>query len=673
MKLLVLDFETYWDRTDYTLSKMPTEEYVRDPRFKAHGVGLQMGNGEPVYVQEGQIGAIFNKIDWSDTAVLCQNTAFDGFILEERYGIQPKMYLDTMSMFRFLYPNRRASLANICKTFGLPDKGNEVSNTSGIRDLSPAQQRRLGEYCKDDVRFTRAAFDIMKGSVPAKELKIIDLTIRWAVRAVLRLNTGLLQEALAEEIEAKRLLLEKIESDKTTLSSALLFAELLRSMGITPPIKISPTALKKDKGLADMADSIRQEDGLLTITACETAGIPWTYAFGKADKEFKILAEHDDPMISAVIQARLGVKSTLKETRTERLIKISERGALPVPLFFYGAAPGRWSATGKINLQNMPRHTGENRSKLRDAIEAPEGYSIVVRDLANIEARVLAFVAGQEDLTQIFRNNGDVYSAMATEIYQRPITKKDKIERQLGKTIVLGSGYGMSWKKFTDYCPVKFTQEDLVNFPEVSVEWFLQRPVNLNFTKNNRPSNIELKDYQAHCAICNYLINVYREKNDRIVSLWREVDSSLVDIHQKRERQIGAVPGLVTTCAEGFRLPEGRYIRYFDMEVRNVGQRLAWSRMTRDGRSGLYGGLCVENIVQGLARHIMADQLLELEAMGFRSVFTCHDEIVFCVPDAQARECLEASEYVMNKAPAWIEGLPLGSEGSISKTYGGAK
>lgn len=666
MKILTLDFETYWcTKTKYALTKMTQEAYIRDPRFHAHGVGLQIDDGPVVYVKHEQIPAIFAKIDWDDTAVLGQNTAFDGFILTEIYNVHPKMWLDTKSMFMSVYPHERASLKNISKVLNLPSKGE--MKTDGIRYLTDEQQAELGEYCKQDVLITKKAWDILKPSVPVHELRLIDETIRWAVEPKLRLDKPLLEEALKEEQEHKAKLLELAETDKTILASNPKFADLLRSLGVEPPIKVSPTALKKDKNLADLVERIKLYDGKLTIEACEEQEIPWAYAFGKSDVEFKALLDHEDPAVVAAVEARMGVKSTIKETRTERLIGIADRGTLPIPLIYWGAATGRWSASGGINMQNLPRG-----SKLRDAIVAPEGYSLVVCDLSAIEARVLAWVAGQDDVLDTYRNRQDLYCRMASSIYGREITKENKNERQVGKTAVLGAGYGMSWRKFVWYAPNKFSFEDAKNMG-VNIDWFLSTGKNAQFVKANCPSFMDEKLFAAHCACCHHIILTYRDFNARIETFWRETTNALLDIYQDREVQVGAVPGLITTCKEGFRLPRGRFIRYTGLQAVNVGKRMQWSRLTRDDRSGLHGGLVTENLVQGLARHIMADQLLECLRSGLHPVFTCHDEIVLCELDELAEEALRRLETIMSTPPEWAVGLPLACEGGISKTYGGAK
>jgi DNA polymerase I-like protein with 3'-5' exonuclease and polymerase domains len=131
------------------------------------------------------------------------------------------------------------------------------------------------------------------------------------------------------------------------------------------------------------------------------------------------LADHEDDRVQSAVAARLGTKSTLEETRTQRFIDISKRGTLPVPVRYYAAHTGRWGGDDKINMQNLPSR-GPNGKKLKRSILAPEGYTLIDCDSSQIEARVLAWLAGQDDLTQAFANNEDVYKVMASRIYGVP-------------------------------------------------------------------------------------------------------------------------------------------------------------------------------------------------------------------------------------------------------------
>ena len=417
MTPIVLDFETYYDQ-NYSLSKMSKEAYVRDPRFEIICVGIKgLGKETQMVWGDANVRNTLSRLPWERIILICQNTAFDGFILSEQLGIYPAMYCDTMSMFRRLYPHKRASLKVIAETLGLPSKGTEIVNAKGKRaaDFTSAERQAFLDYCALDCALTEAAWEKLKVGYPMNELLLIDLTIRMVCNPVLRLDPVPLTLELQEQRRLKEELLSRVEADKGLLMSNNLFAEELQKLGVEPPRKISPTALKKNPALAGDPDA------------------PTTWAFGKTDKGMKALLNHENPEVVALVEARLGVKSTIKETRAETFLGVSSRGTLPVPLLYYGAHTGRWSGGGGLNLQNLTRG-----SRLRDAILPPEGERLLVCDLSGIEMRVLAWFAGQGDVIDTVRSGGDVYCQMATVLYGRPITKKDKRERQVGKTLILG-------------------------------------------------------------------------------------------------------------------------------------------------------------------------------------------------------------------------------------------
>jgi hypothetical protein len=384
MNFVTLDFETYWD-SDYTLSKMTTEEYVRDPRFKAHMVGVKVRDKPTVIIRGDQISAAFSKINWGNTAVLAQHAHFDGFILSYHYGVKPAFWFDTLSMFRAIHPTESASLANQARVLGLPEKGAgyNIVNTRGMETLSPQDYRACAEYCKLDCDITKLAFNELKPHFPASELRLIDLTVRMFTEPILELDSDLLLESWDDERKATLALFKKamphladeagaaiINDDvaawkklKTPLASNPQFAAMLYDFGIDPPKKISPSMLKRGDitpetaGLAPegLLEKVNKKNAALYV---EENGVPhpsvvWTYAFGKSDEAFKRFLLSDNQDLVALVEARLGVKSTIRGTRAQRMIGIAGRGALPIYLVYYSAHTGRYGGGGRINPQNL--------------------------------------------------------------------------------------------------------------------------------------------------------------------------------------------------------------------------------------------------------------------------------------------------------------------------------
>ena len=353
MNILTLDFETFYDSPGYTLRSMTNEEYIRDPRFETLIVGLKMNQNPTFWVPTPEIPRVFKKIPWGECAVLCHHSQFDVAILSWIYDIHPAFILDTIPMFRYLYPAEAASLSNVAKVLGLQEKGFEVLATKGkhFADFNSEDLARFGSYCVGDVDITYQAFQIMKSQIPLSELRLVDLTCRMFTEPVFHLDTRLLIEAHKDEIEKKQALLDKIGSDKKTLGSNQLFAELLLDLGYDPPKKISPAWKKKHE------DEVVEDEfpGLLP------AGYkgPWVYAFSKQSEWCKKAVEGEDELLSALMEARFGVKSTITETRIQRLIGISHRGTLPVHLSAWAAHTGRFGGSGGVNLQNLTRSCSE--------------------------------------------------------------------------------------------------------------------------------------------------------------------------------------------------------------------------------------------------------------------------------------------------------------------------
>ena len=317
MNLIVCDFETFYDK-QYSLSKMTTEEYIRDPRFQVIGVSTKLNNEPTVWVSGGAnvILEHLRSLPWDSSMMLCQNTMFDGAILTWRCGLKPKALADTMLMSRALNGVEVShSLKALAERYGVGMKGTEVLDALGKRrtDFTATELAAYGRYCINDVELTRDIFyKMMEAGFPTDELKLIDLTLRMFTDPILELDRAHLEQHLTTVVQQKADLMAKLGSDRKDLMSNQKFALMLNMAGVTPPLKISPTTGKE------------------------------AYAFAKSDEEFLALLEHEDPLVQALVAARLGVKSTLEETRTQRFIDISKRGNLPVPIRYYAAHTGRW-------------------------------------------------------------------------------------------------------------------------------------------------------------------------------------------------------------------------------------------------------------------------------------------------------------------------------------------
>lgn len=413
MDIITVDTETYYDK-DFSLSKITTEEYIRDPRFQIIGVGIKVNDGKTRWFSgtHGAIKEFLAQFDWANSAVLAHNMMFDGAIMSWRLGIRPKVLFDTLCMARAIHGvEKSASLKALAESYGVGVKGTEVLDAKGKRraDFSVDELDAYGRYCVNDVDLTYDIFNMMMArGFPKSELRLIDLTLRMFTEPTLELDKNrLIAHLIKTQTVKEDLLTAAGVQDKADLMSNPKFATMLGTFGVSCPMKISPTTGKL------------------------------TYALSKSDQGLKDLLEHDDPRVQALVSARLGVKSTLEETRTQRFINIAGRGKLPVPVRYYAAHTGRWGGDDKINLQNLPSR-GPNAKSLKKCIIAPEGHSIVESDSSQIEARMLAWLAGQDDIVQAFREKKDVYKKMAAAIYGVLEEDVTKDQRFVGKTTVLG-------------------------------------------------------------------------------------------------------------------------------------------------------------------------------------------------------------------------------------------
>jgi DNA polymerase len=588
---------------------MTTEEYVRDDRFEVIGVAVKVDGGETEWASgtHEELARYLKTFDWKNSMCIAHNMMFDGFILSERFGIYPKIYADTLSMARALHGVEvGGSLGVLVERYKLGVKGDEVIAATGKyrSDFTEEDLNRYGDYCVNDVELTYKLFNLMiaKG-FPKSEMKLIDLTMRMFCQPKLDLNLTLLEQHYDDVRKAKaKLLIEAGITSREELMSNQKFAELLKQLGVEPPMKISPTTGKEALALA------------------------------KNDEDFKALSEHPDVRVQALVAARIGSKSTLEETRTERFIGIAKRGLMPVPLKYYAAHTGRWGGSDSLNLQNLPSR-GANAGKLKKAIEAPEGYVIIDADSAQIEARVLAWLAGQNDLVEAFHNGEDVYKIMASAIYGKPTDEISKEERFVGKTTILGAGYGMGAQKF---------RAQLKTF------------------------GAEVSEEEAR-----HIIQVYRETYPSITALWRQAQQALDAITKGMTTSLGKEGVLKVDPKErGIRLPSGLYMRYDKLiAVKDENNKLQYQYKTRYGWNKIYGGKVIENVCQALARCIIGEQMIKI-AKKYHVVLTVHDAIACIVKEDEVEQAQAYIEECMRWTPEWAEGLPVSCESGYGRSYG---
>jgi len=603
MDIVTIDFETYYDQ-QFSLSKMTTEAYIRDPRFEIIGVGVKVNDYPTDWYSGDNPGKFLQSLDYSKRAILCHNTAFDGAILAWHFGINPKLWLDTLSMARPLHNiTVGGSLAKLVSYYGLGKKGDEVVAALGKRkaDFTEADLAQYGQYCINDVDLTYALWNKLKVGFPSSELLVIDQTLRMYTDPVIELDVPLLEKHLEEVRTRKRTLISDLgltgvseEALTKMLMSNDIFAKYLKNLGIEPPTK---TSLKTGKE---------------------------SWAFAKTDKGMTDLLEHPDERVQGVVAARLGVKSTLEETRTAALIGVQSRGRLPIMLNYYGAHTGRFSGGDKLNLQNLP---SRGNTAIRRALKAPPGQMLISCDSSQIEARTVAWVAGQDDLVQAFRDKRDVYSEFASEVYGRKITKADKVERFVGKTCVLGLGYGMGAEKFRRTLEIG------------------QGGINVVIDINE----------------AERIVRLYRQKNWKIVQFWQKCGNALKDMLYGGANELHPQ---VRYDKQGIRLPNGFYVRY--PALRETANGFMYISDARTYQKALK-----DRVLTGSPPDDIAwTEQMAAAGMHFKVAFQVHDEIIIAVPEDNALADQVKLEALMSNAPKWAPDLPVACESGMAANYG---
>ena len=620
MNLITIDFETFYD-VGFSLSNLTTEEYIRDPKFQVVGFAVKVDDGKTKWYSGSheELKAELDKIDWDNSLLVCHNMLFDGAILSFIYNITPKIYLDTLCMARAIHgTNAGGSLAYLSKHYNLGEKGTEVLDAKGKRleDFQPHELHRYGQYCINDTELTYKLFQVLSKDFPHDELKLIDITIRMFTEPLLEVNDGLLITRLEElKIETQELLqglmarleCEDVESVRKKLASNKQFAELITELGAVVPMKESVTTGKQ------------------------------TFALAKTDQGFIDLQGHEDSFIQELCAVRLGTKSTIEKTRIERFIGVGARnkGRLPIPLTYYGAHTGRWSGSDKVNFQNLPSRDARKKT-LKQAVVAPYGHKVINCDSSQIEARILVWLSGQEDVTQWYAEGRDVYCEFASKVYNRKIDKRNKVERAVGKTCILGLGYGTGAAK-------------------------LQNVLKLG-------AGVEFDE-----AECKRLVQVYRNMNNKVTDFWRTCENALQDLvywPEGKEPYYLDKHNTLLVDKEGIKFPNGLYIRYPDLHVDTSESNKRYLYKKRyNMQVTIWGGSVTENVVQALARIVIGEQMIDINEK-YRPALTVHDAVVCVLPDEEVESGTKYIENIMSIAPEWADGLPIACESGVADNYG---
>ena len=651
-RIIVLDFETAWGRAvKLGFSCQTNEEYIRDPRFKAWGLCWKdYGSDIPaIWVRGKDLEKWVATIDWTRTAVVAQNAQFDASILAWRYGCQIAFVFDTLSMGRAKRGIEVGnSLKKMAEDFGLEPKGDGLASSENYLDELPFHvEQELSTYCRHDVFLCEEIFKRLVDGYPASELRLIDMTLKMYINPRLELDEKMLFEAIEDERNTREELLTRLGIDDAALASNPKFASVLESMGIEPPTKKSKTTGKT------------------------------AFALAKNDALFQSLLNGEREDVALLCEARLKVKSTAERTRAQRFLDISSRGALPVPLAYYGAKSGRWAAAkgSAINMQNLKRG-----SFLRKAIMAPEGYQLAVGDLSQIEPRVLAWLSDYDEMLDIFRSGKDAYATFGAQMFNIPGMTKDShpIHRQSAKSALLGAGYGLGWASFASQLLTGFLGAPPLQYElPFAKQLGVTKEYAMDFLKwkDNEEKMLEIphicttKELMYHCLAAKKIIDIYRSTAYPVVGFWKMCDVML------REALYGGKE-LTHKCLifrkEEIELPNGMKLLYPDLRIEKDKETGKSQFVYGPHATKLYPGKITNNVTQALARIVMTDGMLRV-SKRYPVVGTVHDELLALVPDAEADEGQKWCLSQMTVVPKYMPGIPLAADGGVNRRYGLAK
>lgn len=616
-----IDYETYYSK-EYSLRRMTVPEYILDPRFECMGAAVKQGDKPAEWIDANNLPAFFESLDPTNTMLISHNALFDACITAWIYGFHPALTGDTLGLARASLGHelKSLSLSSVARHLDLGFKGDAILKVEGMSS-SAIKWAGLWEaytsYAINDAELCAKIWQelVVNRKFPARELVLMDRIIRCATQPKFQLEPYILHEHLALVKAKKEALMQRIGFTREDLMSNDKFAAALLTLGVTPPRKVS-LATGKD-----------------------------TWAFSKTDPEFIALEEHEDEEVQALVSARLGVKTTLEETRTQRFIDLSNlqwaEGDrwMPIPLRYGGAHTHRLSGEWKMNLQNLPRG-----GALRKALIAPAGYKVIAPDSSQIEARINAWLGGEEALLQSFREGRDIYSEFASTVFGYPVSKQMKKERFLGKTSILGLGYSMGWAKFQTTVKIQ--------------------------SRAQLKEEILLSDVEAQ-----RIVQTYRRTYGGIANVWNTLNSAGITALNSNG---GFAIGPCTFQKNKISLPSGLFLHYHDMKF--DAEKKEWTYSYGGMPKRVYGGKLCENIVQALARIVVMDAALTIEKR-FKSEFDnppglalqVHDELVYVVPDDVVDRAVEICDEEMRRPPAWAPNLPLASECDVGQSYGDAK
>ncbi len=622
IETVVLDCESFFDK-NFNLRKLSTYDYVTDERFEISGWASKENEGIAYFDRE------LPEIHWKNVTVIMHNAKFDALVLALHHGVYPPFIVDTLDLARHIEPRWSNKLADLCKRHGLVDKG-DIKQFEGVHFDAWGTEvwERLTEYATNDAEREHDLFKLLlpKLSNPAFELELATWTRNLFIKPVLGFSVGRARTLRGKMQDEVQHLLGQADVTEKEIRGKKSFEMFLReAMGSEEP------PFKQGK-------------------------LGQLLAIAKTDPGYLYLLNHPTERVRHLMEARIGATAWPKRIkRIERMRQMFRAAGdrMPIPLGYCRAHTGRWAGEEKINTQNLTARGHELAVQTRTLIEAPEGYVLCITDQSQIEARVVDWLAEQNDILRAFAEGRQIYCEFASKFCGHRIRKPKKTDseivakwhgtyRQMGKIGILGCGYGMGPPRCQEYA------------------------------QNNYNVCLSIGEAAA-------IIKLYRRTHPMVVLFWEKIERAF-----RMATQTGQAYELTYGLrffrdgnATVIQLPSGRRLYYTGAKVEGTTRhpQLAMPNPkakihTRGNAIYFWGGYLVENIVQAVSRDLLAVLILRIEnELGLRIPMTAHDDISVLVPEDEIAVYQPQIEEIACDPPAWAEGLPIAVESKVSRRY----
>lgn len=598
--MVAIDFEAYYD-SEVSVTTLGAYNYARATDI--YMVSMYSDAGwQYVGLPANAPWAACDKQEW-----VMHNAAFDLTLLAALIEksvvpeVSPSEVYDTADLAAYLgYPRslKEASkyLLGIEMTKSTRDnmKGRHYHLPPGV--LVPKRKRMDNEFKKEiaryalkDAKATLLLWRCHGHKWPKDERKISKMTREMTMKGV-PLNLTKLKEAtkiLVEEAERASQLIPWAKDPDVAVLSLQTIRDQCDKEGIRKPTTFAEKTTEGAEWEAEFADQY-----------------PWVRAvrdFRKANKHFKTVE---------AMRKRLKPGSVW----------------MPYDLKYFGATTGRDSGSGGWNAQNLPKgHVAG--VDIRNLIEAPPGKTLIIADLAQIEARCICYLAQDHKSLELMAGGADVYEAhaRATMGYTdpRPLKEVDNKMRQLAKARVLGLGYGCGAEKFRYVAKI-------------------MAGLDISFEESQE------------------IVQSYRNSNPKITRLWYALHNKMKTAVDEKEQTFEIA------------LPSGRVLTYREVTTSGEGRGDYRCKIPRGGSmvpTKLYGGLLAENATQAFARDVFMDRCAVLRDLGADIIMRVHDEVVVMCEERLSESYKTDVEAILSTPPDWCKTLPLGAEATISKYY----